>query len=429
MTVHGTICCGAAAVLLLGAAASAEEGWRRTSPDAAIYVPGGKDDRCNQQVNAIITAKETFVVVWTMASAEGRSDQRVVVSRSADLGKTWSQPVVIDVQENGNGHLATYGWPFLVPRTGRIYIFYAKNRGQNSVRADITGVCRYKYSDDGGVTWRDGGVVDMGRGQFSHPSPKAHPNWIGIYSPITTRRGCVIAGFARYKAGGHLNKPIPYARWQTEVCFQRFDNILTERDPSKIKVTILPEGGRGLRVKRPNGMYWCNEPALIELSDGRLFVALRTRSGCAYYAVSKDQGRTWSTPEPMCYRNTGRRILNPNAPMILHRTKGGTIVLLHYINEKPEGTFGRRDPIYIAIGREALRGKQPVEFGRSRLFMTVNGKRPPEGTTRAQIASYSSLLEHEGRVYLFYNDSKYYVLFKDVTKAILDAAKKTVAPE
>jgi hypothetical protein len=42
----------------------------------------------------------------------------------------------------------------------------------------------------------------------------------------------------------------------------------------------------------------------------------------------------------------------------------------------------------------------------------------PEGTTNAQIASYSSLLEHQGRLYLFYNESKCYVLFKNVTQII-----------
>jgi len=50
--------------------------------------------------------------------------------------------------------------------------------------------------------------------------------------------------------------------------------------------------------------------------------------------------------------------------------------------------------------------------------MTVHDERPREGTTNAQIASYSSLLEDRGRLYLFYNDSKCYVLFKDVTDVI-----------
>lgn len=395
-----------------------QETWRRTDPDSAIYLPRGQDDRCNQQVNAVLTPRGTFVVVWTMASVEGRLDQRVVVSRSRDRGRTWSRPKVLDGQENGNGLLATYGFPFLTPGTGRIYVFYAKNTGQNSVRADITGVCRYKYSDDDGITWQDGETVGMGRGEFSHASPEADPNWIGIYSPIVTSRGAVLAGFARYKAGPDLHKGIPYSQWETEVCFLRFDNILSQRDPHNLRVTVLPESPRGLRVKRTAQMDWCNEPALIELSDGRLFVVLRTRTGYAYYAHSGDEGKTWTQPAPLCYTNRGRRIFNPNAPMILRRTAAGKILLLHYINVKNQGTFGKRDPIYLAVGRETLGRKQPVEFGQSQLFMTVHDERPPEGTTNAQIASYSSLLEHQDRLYLFYNDSKCYVLFKDVTDVI-----------
>jgi hypothetical protein len=255
----------------------------------------------------------------------------------------------------------------------------------------------------------------MGRGEFSHPSPEADPNWIGIYRPIITRRGTVLAGFARYKAGPHLDRPIPYSDWETEVYFLRFDNIPDADDPARLRATVLPESPRGLRVRRTNDAVWCNEPALIELTDKRLFVVLRTRTGCAHYAVSGDEGATWSTPAPMCYTKGGPEILNPNAPMILHRTTDGRILLLHYINVGDQGTFGKRDPVYLAIGRETLDRKQPVEFGASQVFMTVHGERPPEGTTDAQIASYSSLLEHADRLYLFYNDSKCYVLFKEVT--------------
>jgi hypothetical protein len=53
----------------------------------------------------------------------------------------------------------------------------------------------------------------------------------------------------------------------------------------------------------------------------------------------------------------------------------------------------------------------------------------PEGTTNAQIASYSSLLEHRGRLYLFYNDSKCYVLFKDMTEIINKTGRVDSLPQ
>ena len=324
--------------------------WQRTSPDSAIYIPQGENDRCNQQVNAVLTPKGTFVVVWTMAKAESSADQCVVASRSMDMGKTWSAPMVIDSRSTLEGDdAASYGWP-LLSNNGRIYIFYLKNKGQIQVRRDITGIFTFKYSDHDGKTWKPGHAIDMGRGEYSHPSPVAHPNFVTIYSPIITSKNIAIAGYARYKAGPDLHSRAGYEQWETEVYFMRSENILNETDPNKLEVSILPKGPRGLRVRRTETTYWCNEPSLIELSDGRVFVVLRTRSGCGYYAVSADSGTTWTTPQPLCYTNGGEKILNPNAPMITHKMADGTIILLHYINKKYQGTFGRRDPIYL-VGR------------------------------------------------------------------------------
>ncbi len=50
----------------------------------------------------------------------------------------------------------------------------------------------------------------------------------------------------------------------------RLDNVLTERDPEKLAFTVFPEGPRGLRIERAEGMYWGNEPSWIGLEDGHL---------------------------------------------------------------------------------------------------------------------------------------------------------------
>ena len=44
---------------------------------------------------------------------------------------------------------------------------------------------------------------------------------------------------------------------------------------------------------------------------------------------------------------------------------------------------------------------------------------PPLGSTYLQIASYSSLVEHNGKLLLFYNDCKHWVLFKCVPRELL----------
>lgn len=404
--------------------------WRRSHPDFAIYLPSGYGDRTNQQVVAAETPKGTLIVTWTLGAFESAPDHRQVVSRSTDDGRTWSPPLVLDSQGldkkgNGDGMRAQYGFPFVVPSTGRIYIFYSRNTGQNQVRPDTTAVLKFVWSDDDGVTWNRGNVLPLPRCEWSHPDPQADPNWISIYAPILTKKGTVICGAGRYKAGPDLHKGWPAGQnsnRETELVFFRFDNLLTERDPSKLTVTVFPEGGRGLRIPRADHpeCVWSNEPSLTELSDGRIFCAIRTRNDAVYYTVSADQGRTWRKPEPLRYTNGGSVVENPNAPCPVIRLSSGRIVLMYY--NRPNGKkaqFGARDPVYLAVGRETLEKKQPVEFGAPRLFMDIHGEMPPGGTAWPQIASYSSFLEHKGKLYLFYNDSKYFILGKVVPEELL----------
>jgi hypothetical protein len=396
-----------------------EPRWDRTNPDSAIYLPHGDDDGCNQQVVGVVTIRGTLLVTWTMASREGKPDQRVVVARSCDDGRTWSKPTVLDRDEKENPGLATYGVLFQVPATGRIYLFYLKNDGRSRVRPDITGFFRWQYSDDDGRSWQTTKVrFDMGKGEWTDAVPDTPGNFIGIYSPHITGKGNVLFSFARYGLAKGLKG---YESWMTEVYFLRMDNILTESDPNKLVFTVLPRAPQGLRIKRKGQggaeLFWGNEPSWIELTDGRLITAIRTRNGAIYYALSQDQGETWTRPEPLLNHDRGEPLKNPSAPCPMLRLHDGRIVLLFY-NQPPDSTFGPRTPAYLVVGRETLQRRQPIEFGEPVKFMEVSGV-PKQGTTYLQIASYSSLVEHGGKVLLFYNDCKHWVLFKAIAEDFL----------
>jgi hypothetical protein len=255
----------------------------------------------------------------------------------------------------------------------------------------------------------------MGRGEWAPDDPSLPSDWIGIYPPHATRAGDVLFSFARY---GLKDNRSDYANWMTEVFFLRLDNIRDQRDPEKLAFSIFPEGPRGLRIERENGMYWGNEPSWIELSDGRLVAAIRSRNDAVYYTVSGNAGRTWTPPAPMRYHDGGEVILNPSAPCPMVALKDSRIVLMYH-NQKQNSTFGPRNPIYLAVGRENLAAGQPIEFGPPLKFMEVDGP-PPRGTTdNVQIASYSSLVEHDDDLLLFYNDCKHWVLFKRVPRHLL----------
>lgn len=395
--------------------------WKRSDPLSAIYLPtkSSKNDRTNQQVVGIVTKAGSYVVTWTMASKESKPDQRVAISRSTDKGKIWSEAQIVDRDTKAYPGSASYSWLYQVPSTGRIYCFYQKNDPSAiTVRRDITGWLKWQYSDDDGQTWhRVKAKYDMGRGEWTSLDPEVPTSFIGIYAPHQTSWGDVIYSFARY--GLHKKGSQKYSNWMTEVYFMRLDNILTENDPEKLQFSILNDHPQGLRIKRDNGLFWANEPSWIELSDGRLLVAIRTRNDAVYYAVSSDRGVTWTKPLPLRYSDGGDVILNPNAPCPMVKLDDGRIMLMYH-NAKQSNTFGPRNPIWITVGKENLDATQPVEFGKPVKFMEVDGK-PPLGTTYIQIATYSSFAFDGDRLLLFYNDCKHWVLFKEVPKKFLSA--------
>ena len=402
--------------------------WRRSKPDFAIYLPSGYGDRTNQQVVAAATPRGTLIVTWTLGAWESAPDHRVVVSRSVDEGKSWSPPLVLDSQEyeakeQPDGRRAQYSFPFVDPGTGRIYVFYSKNTGQNQVREDTTAALKFAWSDDDGVSWRRGPMLPLPRCEWSHPDPRADPNWINIFAPIRTRAGTVLCGAGRYKAGPDL-----YRGWQaksedreTELVFFHFENILSERDPSRLRVRVYPERPRGLRIPRRDkpGLFWSNEPCLTQLGDGSIFCSIRTRNDAVYYTVSTDEGRTWREPESLRYTNGGGIVQNSNAPCPVIRMSDGRVALMYYNRANGSSQFGARDPVWLAAGRETPGKHQPVELQQGKMFMDIHGEMVPGGTAWPQIGSYSSFLEFKGRLWLFYNDSKYFILGKVVPEELL----------
>ena len=207
----------------------------------------------------------------------------------------------------------------------------------------------------------------------------------------------------------------------------RFDNILTERDPSRLTTTTLPEGTRGLRVPsvlNPD-VSFCEEPALVELSDGRFYCAMRTDAGYLSFALSHDRGHTWSAPAPLHRDQDGALMLNPVTPAPLYRLRDGRFLLL-YCNNKGDANGGHfpcgyacwrenRWPAFVSIGREDVANPaRGLRFGPPKLLINTDGV-PIGPGGRRDAGSYPSLLEDGERRILFYPDRKHFLLGKYVT--------------
>jgi len=400
--------------------------WRRTKPDLLIYAPrraGGPDDT-NQHLNVIVTPSGAFLATWTSATSEGAPDQRVMFSRSVDRGESWSEPEKIDGAGPGDAPgTGMASWQFLIASQRRIWCFYNKNVGIDDARASDTGVLRGRYSDDEGVSWSTETFdFPIAPNAISNPDPSVPPTWIVYQNPGVTPEGAVLAGFTRW-ASNAWDPGVGMLERDSEVCFLRFENILTAADPGELIVTTWPKGPHGLRVPNPfrEGKSAAQEPTVQALSDGRLICVMRTLQGRIYFALSQDDGRSWDDPRPLSYEPGGPPILNPCAPCPLYKLRDGRFLLVFYNNDGyssggsgPTDAARVRNPAWITIGYEIPgHPRQPIRFDPPRVFADT-GWVPVPGTNRTQVATYCSLVEHGGEIILFYPDRKHYLLGKRI---------------
>jgi hypothetical protein len=77
--------------------------------------------------------------------------------------------------------------------------------------------------------------------------------------------------------------------------------LYSDDDGKSWQQTVLPPAPAHETAWPHRGVRWQNgavEPSLVELSDGRLYMLMRTSQDCHYEAYSEDGGETWSTPAP-----------------------------------------------------------------------------------------------------------------------------------
>ena len=351
------------ALLLSGTIGAAENtDWRNISRGSVI-----PDESYADQPYLVKTQDGAWLCVLTTGKgAEGAGGQHVIATRSTDRGATWSVPAAV---EPADGPEASYAVLLKVP-SGRVYVFYNHNtdnvrsligddppyKGGVVRRVDSFGHFVFKYSDDNGQSWSSQRYEIPQRDfEIDRKNPyggKTKFFW-NVGRPFTLRG----AGYVPlHKVGGFGEGFFT----SSEGVLLRSGNILTEKDPAKIRWETWPEGDKGIRAPA-NGGPIAEEQSFSVLSDGSIFCVFRTIDGYPAYSYSRDEGRTWEPSAYMRYAD-GRLMKHPRAANFAWRCENGKFLYWfhnhggRFIREHPRRrtiAYEERNPVWLSGGVEA----------------------------------------------------------------------------
>lgn len=412
--------------------------------------------RKNESSCLVFLRDGTWFVTWSQGSSEGALDEKIVCATSRDLGRTWSEPRLI-VASTAEWR-RSYGCPFVVPASGRIWLFFHEGRqhgngiGQLDVAADA-GRFGYVFSDDDGATWSELFHLPVfPRDILIFPDRfHAHLN----HPPQIMPGDRVILPFSQ-----HLRNGASRRFWQlcwTESSMIECENLLTERDPAKLRFSILPPGTHGLRADvlkhadnpavvrlaaafkgRPVELAAnAQEPTVVALADGRWVCVMRTYLGSPGFSVSADGGRSWTPVERLRYRPDGAFIDHPHTMCPLAKLPDGRFILLFTNNDGTrngaehvwDGGVRTRSPQWFVIGR-AIPGEPRnagLVFGEPRILCEASDQETPDGF-RASTCTGISMPQYfsaAGRHFVQYGLKKEYILLDEIPAEVIDAMTPT----
>ena len=337
------------------------------------------DENYCDQPYVVVTRSGTWVCLLTTGPGkEGAAGEHVVATRSTDQGKTWSP--LIDI-EPGRAPVSAYVTPFLTPY-GRIYAFYDFNgdnfKSPKDQRVDELGWYVYRYSDDEGRTWsaeRHRLPMRLTACDRTNTFKGAVQLFWGVGKPIAQGSAMILP----------FSKMAQYVQSRNEGWYFRSENILSERDPARLKWELLPDGDHGVRADEFGAVQ--EEHNLVPLNNGDVFCVYRTTMGHPCQAFSHDGGHTWTRPEPMTYGPGGRIIRHPRACPPVWKTADGRYLFWFHNNSIPR--YRNRNPAWITGGIE-IDGK--IHWAQPEILLYDDD---PEIRM-----SYPCLVEHGGRFWV-----------------------------
>ena len=304
------------AILLLLAAAATLPAQVRIIP---LLPPGPVNPR-NTEGDFIRLRDGRYLFVYSKFTGGGGDDDAGYLAGrySSDDGRTWTSEDLTIVTREGRWNVMSAS--LLRLKDGRIGLFYLRKNSETDDRVWV------RFSSDETKTWSEPRLCTPDEGYFVLNNDRA----------VQMKSGRIVLPVALHTAEG---------KWTSR---------------GLVMMYLSDDGGKTWRRSRQtvecptpsrNGLQ---EPGVLELRDGRLWLFARTSMGSQYQAWSRDGGETWTKPEPS-------NLASPLSPASIERIpKTGDLLAVWNDHSGVDDGWkaedgvrgGRRTPLTLAISRD-----------------------------------------------------------------------------
>ena len=272
--------------------------------------------------------------VAALSVARNNGQQTMQARYSSDEGHTWSGPEnLFDWPKSAGG----FGlFERLLDHDGEIHVF---------ILCDANTGILYPTVQEGAHDPR-GFVLDIWHARsFDHRTRWGRPHriWMGpasdLLSVIEMRNGRIVLPFS-FKRHQSSNDPRPGFEGYTY--FGQYSVTSVYSDDGGETWHNSPDV---LSVQTPDlSTYGADEPAIIQLRDGRVWMLLRTERGRFYQSFSSD-GEHWLPPTPS-------KLISSDSPAGLLRLKDGSLLLFSNACLRYPYAYGARYVLHGAISQD-----------------------------------------------------------------------------
>lgn len=287
-----------------------------TGPQVLLTIEPSKEFPRNSEGDVIELKGGRLMLVYTRFTGGGADNAKadLCARTSADGGNTWSDDRILVPNEGAENIMSV---SIVRLEGGELLLFYLRKNN-----------------------WHDCNTyVRRSRDEFKTLSKPVRATVADGYHVVNNDRVVQLdSGRLIVPAALHPCKDGTRKTWSSRGVPRAFFSDDAGRTWRSDSTVVEPPPYRNLVLQ---------EPGVVELRDGRLWMWMRTTHGCQYGCYSTDRGKTWSKPEP-----TG--IKSPCSPATIERVPwtGDLLAVFNDHSGLHPYPKGKRTPLCVAVSKD-----------------------------------------------------------------------------